>query len=363
MAEQQRTRFIAVPPALGQLIAVNAEFEVLLCVNPTCRKAVSLAGAVEHLRKIHNEKPGIRKQVREFVTEIPWVYDYCSIRLPANGLAPQPIVPVVSGFQCQECPYKTRDRSNIRKHANKVHSKKGVADDELFQPVKLQSWFQDGKERYWVVDESQGIAQERQARRAAIGDVGEESNSEADTSNSGESDGEDSQDDSLSDSLDDIVEDIEGWKADAHKRLMEALKKVPAAEIDAWLHFTGWNEVLGQSKHDLVKTHQFARPPDPDEPELERVLRAWRRILERCLDTLAATDQKDALKWWGSPKNEAASQRPFELPQNAQTVEKYSAIWERFICYMMRTAPVEHWEDETGEWVDYYKDYYNSYYS
>jgi hypothetical protein len=38
--------------------------------------------------------------------------------------------------------------------------------------------------------------------------------------------------------LDDIIEDIEGWKADAYKRLLEALKKVLAAEIDAWLHFT-----------------------------------------------------------------------------------------------------------------------------
>ena len=196
------------------------------------------------------------------------------------------------------------------------------------------------------MDESQQIAQERQARRAAIGDVGDESNLEANISNSGDSDSDG--EDSLSDSLDDIIKDIEGWKADARERLLEALKKVPAAEIDAWLHFTGWNEVLGQSKHNLVKTHQFARPPNPDEPKLERVLRAWRRILERCLNTLAATDQKDALKWWGSPKNEAASQRPFELPQNAQTLEKYSAIWERFICYMMRTAPVEHWEDESG---------------
>jgi hypothetical protein len=71
---------------------------------------------------------------------------------------------------------------------------------------------------------------------------------------------------------------------------------VPAAEIDAWLHFTGWNEVFSQSKHNLVKTHQFACPPDLDEPKLERVLRAWGRILERGLNTLAAIDHKDALK-------------------------------------------------------------------
>ena len=74
---------------------------------------------------------------------------------------------------------------------------------------------------------------------------------------------------------------------------------------------------------------------------MERVLRAWRRIFERGLDTLAATDQKDVLKWWASPKNEAASQRPFELPQNAKSLEKYSAVWERLICYVMRTAPVD----------------------
>ena len=71
--------------------------------------------------------------------------------------------------------------------------------------------------------------------------------------------------------------------------------------------------------------------------------------MERCLDTLAATDYyKDALKWWRSPKNEAASQRPFELPQNAKSINKYSGIWASFICYIMRTAPVEDWEDETG---------------
>jgi hypothetical protein len=119
--------------------------------------------------------------------------------------------------------------------------------------------------------------------------------------------------------------------------------------MDSWLQYTKWNEVLGQSKHNLVKTSQFARKPDPDEPELDRVLRAWSRILERCLNTLAATDQKDALKWWESPKNEAASQRPFELPQNAKSMEKYSGIWESFICYMMRTAPTEHWRHESGE--------------
>jgi hypothetical protein len=128
---------------------------VLLCVSPKYRKAVSPAGIVEHLRKIHKEKPSVRKQVQEFVAGIPWEYNYSTVKLPADGLAPQPIVPVAGGFRCQECPFKTQDHSNVRKHANKVHNKKRAAADELFEPVQLQSWFQDGKERYWTVDESQ----------------------------------------------------------------------------------------------------------------------------------------------------------------------------------------------------------------
>ena len=77
---------------------------------------------------------------------------------------------------------------------------------------------------------------------------------------------------------------------------MEALKKVLATEIDSWLQFTEWNVVLSQSKHNMIKTHQFTCAPSPNEPELEQLLRVWSHILDQCLDTLAATDQKDALR-------------------------------------------------------------------
>ena len=103
-----------------------------------------------------------------------------------------------------------------------------------------------------------------------------------------------------------------------------------------------------QSKHGLAETHAFVRLPDSDEVGLARVLQAWDRILDRCLDTLAATDQKDTLKWWASPKNEAASQHLFELHQNAKSVDRCSAVWAQFLCYALRTAP-EWYEDPTGK--------------
>jgi hypothetical protein len=178
------------------------------------------------------------------------------------------------------------------------------------------------------VDESQQVVQERQARRVAIQDVGEECDDLEGSSGSGSGSGSDSDSNNNNDNIDLIVQEIENWRADAQERRLQALTDVPVVELDAWHQYTKWNEVLSQSKHNMVRTFQYTRKPDADnkedEAKLNRVLRAWRRILERALDILAAADQKDALKWWVSPKNEVASQHPFELPQNAKSVAKYS---------------------------------------
>ena len=213
MAEQQQTPPVEVPPTLRQLIALNVEYSVLLCLGSGCGgKAVNPAGLVEHLRKIHRTPPSVRKQAREFVAErIPWAYDYATVKLPANGLAPQPRVPVVEGFLCRDCLYTTTDRSNIRKHANATHAKKRVKDEGLFQLVKLQSWFRDGKERYWVVDEGQPAPHERRAQRAAIQDAGEGSNDSEAGAGSGSGSGSDGDDDDYKD----LIQEIEDWKADA----------------------------------------------------------------------------------------------------------------------------------------------------
>ena len=70
-----------------------------------------------------------------------------------------------------------------------------------------------------------------------------------------------------------------------------------ATEIDPWLQYTGWEEVLAGSKHSLVKTAEFTATATADEPELERLLQSWERIVQRSLATLAAISKyKDILK-------------------------------------------------------------------
>ena len=173
----------------------------------------------------------------------------------------------MDGFQYQRCPFRCTSRKAIKAHGNKAHNQKRTKDDVLFQCVRLQTWFRDGKERYWVVDEGQRVIQERQAQRAAIQDVGEvESNS---GSGSGSGSGSD-------DEADEIIQEIEQWKAEAQVRRLQALQNVPVVEIDSWLQYTGWNAVLNQSKHDIIKTAAFTHEAsaDIDEPALERVVQA-----------------------------------------------------------------------------------------
>jgi hypothetical protein len=43
--------------------------------QPKVPQSGSPAGIVEHLRRIHKEKPETRKQVQEFVAGILWKYD------------------------------------------------------------------------------------------------------------------------------------------------------------------------------------------------------------------------------------------------------------------------------------------------
>jgi hypothetical protein len=321
---------------------------VLICIGNGCRCAVSPASISSHLRRKHHVRIELRKQVDRYIEGFPFQYDHSNVRLPPDGLAPQPIIRINDGFECHDCKYKTQDRSNIKKHGNKEHGKKRAKDEDLFDRVRLQSWFGNGKERYWVVDESKRPVQAgQQGQSASIGGADELDDGDDDGENGSrdDSDGQEEVDDQ-------IIRDIEHWKAEAKERRLTLLKKAPVDEADPWFRYNQWNEVLSQSKHNIMKTHHFTREPDAEEPELTRVLRAWSRILERCLDTLAASNHRDTLKWWASPKNEAASQQPFELPQSSKTIDKYSGLYQHFLCYAMRTAPAE-WGDESETGVIY----------
>ena len=314
---------------MTNLIAVNLEYAVLLCAKPQCRRAQTVKGIEEHFRKFHHEKPAIRREISKFgralaQRDVRFLRHYSIVELPADGLAPQAIVAIVDGFSCNNCCFYTVSRANIRIHVNKQHSRRGEEDELIFAQVRLQSWYGPKRERYWVVDEG-AAAVEHVMRRP-------------------EDDGMKAMDEG-----DEIEEGIWRWQDEAMKRRLRLQTEPLAYELDAWLNFTKWHAVLSKSKHDMLQTYRFLRYPEADDKRLCRLLRAWEVVRTRALDTLENVDHKDALKWWVSPKNEVASQNPFELPQNAKTLGQYSRIWEQFLCYMVRTVPALDDDDDNGE--------------
>lgn len=167
--------------------------------------------------------------------------------------------------------------------------------------MRLQSWYGPKKERYWVVDENtSGTGNDDTAKRAL------ENASKR------------------PDEQDEIVKGIRHWQGQATKRRLTLQAKPLPYELDSWLNFTKWHAVLRRSKHDMLRTYEFVRYPEPEDRRLHRLLYAWDMVRARALDTLEDVDHKDALKWWVSPKNEMACQNPFELPQSAKTLDKYS---------------------------------------
>jgi hypothetical protein len=137
-----------IPQALSHLIALNVDYGVLICVNSKCKYALEPQAISRHLRDKHKTPIKLRKQVEQYVKEFPFAYNHASVPLPLSRLAPQPIIPVVDGVGCRDCPEKSVSQKAMREHGNKAHSKKRVPNKDIFQAVRLQSWFGEKRERY-----------------------------------------------------------------------------------------------------------------------------------------------------------------------------------------------------------------------
>jgi hypothetical protein len=141
MTEHQANLLQPIPQVLDHLVHLNVEFGVLVCLGNGCRKAVSLSAISEHLRKRHQTTPEIRKRVREYIKEFPYTYNHSIVQLPKDGLALQPVIPIIDRFQYKHCTFYSQNRKIMKVYRNKEHSMKQVENKELYNVVQLQTWF------------------------------------------------------------------------------------------------------------------------------------------------------------------------------------------------------------------------------
>lgn len=116
---------LPLPLPLQQWVTLNPEFGVLLCA--ACQHAIPLHAVSSHLYREHHVNLQVRKEAHEYIEGLLQIwedYDFRCVRLPLPGSAPQPGLPVLAGFQCQDCDYMSTNRKAVREHANKTHKKK-----------------------------------------------------------------------------------------------------------------------------------------------------------------------------------------------------------------------------------------------
>jgi hypothetical protein len=104
----------------------------------------------------------------------------------------------------------------------------------MFSSVKLQSWFGEKRERYWAVEvggaPSQGLNQTCDTTTPSHGSGSED---------------------------DEIKADVLKWEQETEKERLKFTQRAHTTEIDLWLRFTGWEQVLAQSQHNLVIIYAF----------------------------------------------------------------------------------------------------------
>jgi superfamily II DNA helicase RecQ len=320
------------PAIIEPWIAYNDVYQVVLC-NRGCSFAVTLGGIARHLRDVHSAPLDIRKAVQGFLQGLQSDYTAQSVPLPPARSSPQPLLPVLDGFSCsyKGCGYLSQGRKTIREHVNRSHQKKGLPDLEIFTPIRLQTWFKAKKRRYWIVEEGRH-ADDDSAHYSSRGSRDDYRHRRSGSGSSSSSEDGDT--------------DILTWEKDVTDERQRLSRKPHSTETDPWLRYTEWDEILAQSKHDLVATHAFTATATAAEPHLQRVETAASHVLRHCIETLECFNHKDILKWWASPKRDSAHQVPFALLEKA-SFDKYKQTFIRLLLYVLRTMPAEDWNADT----------------
>ena len=125
--------------AVQPWLTLNSEYYVIICHCISCCYASCPGAASRHLYDKHRVSVSTRRQLQLYIEQWQWPYDFQSVPLPRDGSVPQPILPILDGFQCQDCGFKTTNRRVMRQHCNTKHNKMRFKDKELFLAVQLQT--------------------------------------------------------------------------------------------------------------------------------------------------------------------------------------------------------------------------------
>ncbi|RKK57675.1 hypothetical protein BFJ69_g17454 [Fusarium oxysporum] len=345
----------------GQVIQLCKELDILICL--LCPVAIKprVDQVENHYRHRHKTAGRQLQEVIAFAASFspssgsqplalrdPTNKD---IELPADGGPPIPGLEIYAGFSCKSCRHLTRDRSNRDRHQIlSKHHEEGDDEDEddegkrdarwrNWEPVMLQTLCRAPHVRYWIVEPVRTRCGSRGSSRSS-------------RSSSGEGSGGVSVSTGVDSGLLKLVRSCEkelGRAAAERRRKVEAPGGVD--QESRWVQFMKWAAYL-QGK-DKLALHRAGLSPIPKTSELKlwkqeardanarlrALVESFRRELARGLERLDRVPD-ETLKWLGSIDATKPVTKPFGHKQEAATMERYSADWERYLCYCARVWPL-----------------------
>ncbi|KAF6517699.1 hypothetical protein HZS61_003260 [Fusarium oxysporum f. sp. conglutinans] len=248
------------------------------------------------------------------------------IELPADGGPPIPGLETYAGI---------RYSSKHHEEGDDDEDNEGKRDARWrnWEPVMLQTLCRAPHVRYWIVE----------TVRTRCGSRGS-SRSSRSSSREG-SGGVDAG----------LLKLIRSCEKELGKAAAERRRKVEAPggvdQESRWVQFMKWATHL-QGK-DKLALHRAGMSPIPKTSELKlwkqeardanarlrALVESFRRELARGLERLDRVPD-ETLKWLGSIDATKPVTKPFGNKQEAATMERYSADWERYLCYCARVWPL-----------------------
>lgn len=127
-------------------IQVNGAYNLVICLK--CGRALTPGdGAISNLRGTHQVSGTDLKSIEDYLA-LGQANNPKTIELPTNGGLQQPLIPVVKGFKCRACPYITTSEKLANIHwKTAAHTLEGCR----YTRVRVQSWMSGKYARYWTV--------------------------------------------------------------------------------------------------------------------------------------------------------------------------------------------------------------------
>ncbi|KAI9765866.1 MAG: hypothetical protein M1839_005302, partial [Geoglossum umbratile] len=262
---------VQIPEFLVQHLQLDKKFLILLCLH--CNNALLPTAVNYHLRRNIGLPKDIVNAATEFAKQLPSYTNDTLPLYPDNSL-PISEWPIIEGFQCRRCNFRSRRKRSVFDHTTKEHGMKGFLLEARLEEVLLQAWFSDNRAKYWKVKSMEEVIEEQQGSTRE-----EDEDIEANIS--------------IQTRIDILKKEKRRNERLEERRQILDINNRPD-DKDYWLIRTQWKQLF--AGRNLKTISAAKRVPDEEESNLVWICLAFDNVVLRAMETVRETP-REALRW------------------------------------------------------------------